>query len=487
MTDPNTPPQSGDSQNDQPTTEDPTQPQPTQEYAAQGQSAQGQAAPSQPSQTPTQQYPGQPAQVPIQQYQGQQVPMQQIPGPQPQSSYATSGGAQPVGSQPIGAQQYGAQAPAGPPVKQVQSQPPGPARELGMGPSSRTAMRTIIGIVGALALILPVSAFAITGTGLSNLVREEATYDLPLTAESLAVDVDAASVFVTVGEEFDAPVVRTTHVGQRSQGMTPGITDVDGMTTIALERENQRDSWFPGSIREDSRVEIELPVDYARDLALDVSTRWGYTNVVGEFATVNATSETGALTFDVTADDVTAETGAGYIDVTGTMETLSMDSTTGWIETQRVNVAKEVTAHTRTGGMDLGLGEAAMPVDGITATAETGWLTVSLPRENRVRNMDVQGYDVDATSRNGMVSIDVDESRPGDGVIPIVVSASSGDVEIEYQSPQTVRGGDADEDDSADEDMDDEDSFDEEGAFDEEMDANDLTDEERAAGEVDDA
>lgn len=131
-----------------------------------------------------------------------------------------------------------------------------------------------------------------------------------------------------------------------------------------------------------------------------------------------------------------------------------------------MNVARELSASTRTGAIDLSLGEAVVPVDGITATTSTGWVEVGVPRENRVRDTDVQGYSVDATSSNGTVSIDVKESTPGDGIVPIVASADSGDVDVTYQSPQTVHG-DADDADEYDDEFDDEDAFDEEGAPDE--------------------
>lgn len=453
MTDPNTPPQPGDPQNDQPTLPN-------------GQQA-GQPV-DQPGQEPTRQYPAQ----------AQPQPTQAYPQPQPTQAYPQqpSMGGQIPPQQPQAAQSFATQAPAGQQTKPVRSQPPGPARDLPMGRTSRTALRTIVGIVGALALILPVSAFAIGGVQLSNLVREEATHDLPVDAEKLVVDVDASAVFVTVGEEFDVPTLTTTLVGQKSRSMTPDISDENGTTTVSLDEVGRSGAWFPGSLREESRVEIELPADYARDLDLDVSSRWGYsevvgrwgyTEVVGEFATVSTSTDAGAIHFDVIAQDVTAETGAGFIDGTGTMDTLSLDSSTGYIETQRVNVARELSASTRTGSIDLGLGEAVVPVDGITATTSTGWVEVSVPREDRVRDTDVQGYSVDATSSNGTVSIDVKESRPGDGIVPIVASASSGDVDVTYQSPQTVHG-DADDEDMDDESpFDDEDSFDEEGADDE--------------------
>ena len=462
MTDPNTPPQPGDPQNDQPTlpngqqagqpVDQPGQ-EPTRQYPAQ---AQPQPTQAYPQPQPTQAYPQQPSM-------GGQIPPQQ-----PQAAQASQPvGALPVGGQPQAAQSFAAQAPAGQQTKPVRSQPPGPARDLPMGRTSRTALRTIVGIVGALALILPVSAFAIGGVQLSNLVREEATHDLPVDAEKLVVDVDASAVFVTVGEEFDVPTLTTTLVGQKSRSMTPDISDENGTTTVSLDEVGRSGAWFPGSLREETRVEIELPADYARDLDLDVSSRWGYTEVVGEFATVSTSTDAGAIHFDVIAQDVTAETGTGYIDGTGTMDTLSLDSSTGYIETQRVNVARELSASTRTGSIDLGLGEAVVPVDGITATTSTGWVEVSVPREDRVRDTDVQGYSVDATSSNGTVSIDVKESHPGDGIVPIVASASSGDVDVTYQSPQTVHG-DADDEDMDDESpFDDEDSFDEEGAGDE--------------------
>ena len=181
-------------------------------------------------------------------------------------------------------------------------------------------------------------------------------------------------------------------------------------------------------------------------------TSWGFTELTGEFGSVNAMSEAGAMSLDVIAQDVAVETGAGYIDVTGTMDTLSLESTTGYLETRRVNVSQELTAYTRAGGIDLTLGETAVPVDGISATTTTGMVDVNVPREERVRGHNVDGYSVDADTNNGTASIDIVETKPGDGVVPITASASSGDVYISYADPQTV-DGDPDEDGAGSDDV----------------------------------
>jgi hypothetical protein len=240
-------------------------------------------------------------------------------------------------------------------------------------------------------------------------------------------------------------------VGQESRSTTPQIEEANGATTLTLEGRDRSADWFPGVAGEETTVEIELPTEYAQELALDVVTRWGFTELTGEFGSVNAMSEAGGMSVDVIAQDVAVETGAGYIDVTGTMDTLSLESTTGYLETGRVNVSQELTAYTRAGGIDLTLGETAVPVDGISATTTTGMVDVNVPREERVRGHNVDGYSVDADTNNGTASIDIVETKPGDGVVPITASASSGDVYISYADPQTVHGdpddeGDPDED-----------------------------------------
>lgn len=408
-----------------------------------------------PGQQPTQQYPT--SQYPPH---GQPAPQHGAPGHQPTQQYAAHalpggpGPGHPAGARypaPVGGPAAQPTAPQAVQPRPVQSQAAGPATTLTLGRSSRTAWRTIIGIVGALALILPVSAMAFTGTSLVGLVHEESTHDLPLEADALAVDVAAATVRVTVGDEFDAPVAHVSHVGQESRSTTPQIEDANGATTLTLEGRDRSADWFPGVAGEETIVEIELPTEYAQELALDVVTRWGFTEVIGEFGSVNAMSEAGAMSLDVIAQDAAVETGAGYIDVTGTMDTLSMESTTGYLETQRVNVSQELTAHTRTGGMDLTLGESAVPVEGISATTTTGMVDVNVPREDRVRGQNVDGYSVDADTNNGTASIDITETKPGDGVVPITASASSGDVYVSYADPQTVYGDPDDDTDAEDE------------------------------------
>ncbi|HLS34406.1 MAG TPA: hypothetical protein VK039_12530, partial [Brevibacterium sp.] len=102
----------------------------------------------------------------------------QAPGPSGPSAHPAPGAAYPA------------------PPKAPTSDSAGPARPLTVGSAPRSLMRVGIAIVGVLALLLPVSALAYTGVGLSTLVREETTHDLPADLEALTVDAHSATVEV---------------------------------------------------------------------------------------------------------------------------------------------------------------------------------------------------------------------------------------------------------------------------------------------------
>lgn len=333
--------------------------------------------------------------------------------------------------------------------KAPRSEPAGPARTLEVGSTSRTFMRTVVAIIGALALLIPASALAYGGVGLARLVHEETSYDLPIDADALAVSVDTATVRVSVSDEFDTPRVRHVYQGRDVDVQGPQVDDSAGTTTIDMERSTDSHRWWGPNAGMENTLHLELPTDYAEELDLDVTSRWGFTDVEGDFANVSTESEAGAIVLDVAAADVSVKTRAGFIDVSGAMDTLTLATSTGYIETSTVDVSESLSAKTNAGGVNLGLGENAVPTEGIEAHARTGSVDIGLPREDRVRGMNLAGYSVNASARSGMVDVEVQQSNPGEGVIPVTVSAASGNVNVFYQDD--IWGSeDTDTDDSDD-------------------------------------
>lgn len=310
------------------------------------------------------------------------------------------------------------------------SEPGGPARTLEVSSTSRVFMRTLVAVIGALALLVPASALAYTGVSLAGLVREETSYDLPTGATSLAVSADTATVEVSVSDELDSPRVRHVYQGRDIDVQPLTIGEADGEATIDMPRSVESRRWWAPNAGMENTLHVELPTDYARELDLDVTTRWGFTDVSGQFADVSAESEAGAIRLDVRAGDVSAKTRAGFVDASGAMDTLTLATSTGYIETSAVDVSGSLSATTNAGGIDLGLGENAVPRDGLEAHAQTGSVDIGLPQENRVR--DLAGYSVNATAGSGMVDVEVKQAT-GDDVVPVTVSASSGSVHIFYR------------------------------------------------------
>ncbi|GAA4511764.1 hypothetical protein GCM10023159_16520 [Brevibacterium yomogidense] len=350
------------------------------------------------------------------------------------------------------------------------SEPGGPARTLEVSSTSRVFMRSLVAVIGALALLVPASALAYTGVGLAGLVREETSYDLPTGVSSLAVSADTATVEVSVSDELDSPRVRHVYQGRDVDVQPPTIGEAGGEATIDMPRSTESRRWWAPNAGMENTLHVELPADYARELDLDVTTRWGFTEVNGQFANVSAESEAGAIRIDVTAGDVSAKTRAGFVDASGAMDTLTLDTSTGYIETSTVDVARSLSAKTNAGGIDLGLGENAVPRDGLEAHAQTGSVDIGLPQESRVR--DLAGYSVNATAGSGMVDVDVAQAT-GDDVVPVTVSAASGSVHIFYLDDFWDSGdsddGDADSSDSdiSDSDTDTTDSGDVDAVWDE--------------------
>ncbi|WP_101587148.1 hypothetical protein [Brevibacterium jeotgali] len=327
------------------------------------------------------------------------------------------------------------------------SESAGPARPLTVGSAPRSLMRVGIAVVGVLALLMPVSALAYTGVGLSTLVREETTHDLPADLEALTVNADSATVEVESRDDIDAPLVRHTYRGADTQKSTPAITGDEGTATVSIPRAPGSYRWWTPNVGMENTVTIELPSDQARTMDLDVMSDFGFTELVGEFNDVRVQTQAGAMVLDLEASTVEARTRTGFLDVSGAMDSLSMEATAGYIDGSHLEVAETVTARTTTGGIELGFSGTVVPVQGIEAHAQNGAVTVSLPREENLVDQDVTGYSVNAGSSAGWTDVAVQQTPPGDGVVPVTVSSDSGSVNVQYRDGSDgARGADTDDD-----------------------------------------
>ena len=143
------------------------------------------------------------------------------------------------------------------------------------------------------------------------------------------------------------------------------------------------------------------------------------------------------------------------------MTDLTLETTTGYIDAPELAVDGTASAQTATGAIDLGFSEAAVPLEGIEAHARNGAVTVALPREERLSAQDVAGYSVNASSSSGWTDVAVQQTAPGEGVVPVTVSSESGSVDVHDGSddwdgaePGDGSGGDGDRGDGDRDDQD---------------------------------
>lgn len=364
-------------------------------------------------------------------------------------------GTYPHGGYQPGPHGPGAQAAAGStyqaPPKAPTSDSAGPARPLTVGSAPRSLMRVGVAVVGVLALLVPVSALAYTGVGLSTLVREVTTHDLPTDLEALTVDVHSATVEVTSRDDIVAPVVQHTYQGAETTVSPPEITSDEGTATIAIPRAQRESRWWTPNVGMEDTVTIELPSDQAQKMDLEVTSDFGFTDLDGEFNDVRVQTQAGAMVLNLDASTVDARTRTGFLDVSGAMENLTLEATAGYIDGSHLEVEETVSARTTTGGIELGFSETIVPVQGIEAHAKNGAVTVSLPREENLADQDMTGYSVSASSSSGWTDIAVAQTPPGDGVIPVTVSSDSGAVDVHYRDGSDGQAG-ADSDDDSDDD-----------------------------------
>jgi len=359
----------------------------------------------------------------------------QAPGPSGPSAHPAPGAAYPA------------------PPKAPTSDSAGPARPLTVGSAPRSLMRVGIAIVGVLALLLPVSALAYTGVGLSTLVREETTHDLPADLEALTVDAHSATVEVEARDDIDAPQVRHTYQGAETEVSGPDITADGATAAISMPRTQHSFRWWAPRVGMEDTLTIELPADQAQSMDVDVTTVFGFTALDGGFGSVRAESQAGAMRLDVDASTVDARTRTGVLDVSGAMTNLTMETTAGYIDGSRLEVEETVSARTTTGGIELGFRGATVPAQGIEAHARNGSVTVALPREGDLTEQEVTGYSVNASSSSGWTDVAVDQMPPGDGAVPVTVSSESGSVDVHYRDGSDGMSG-ADTDDDWNEDPD---------------------------------
>lgn len=341
--------------------------------------------------------------------------------------------------------------PTAPQPQPPRSQPAGPARPLRLSKGGRTGLRTTVAIVGALALLIPTAGLASTGYSLATLSHDTSTAQLPADAQALTIEVGNASVEVTVTESVDQPAVTFERTGHRVRAAATQVEEADGTVRVTVpDQKHSGPRWLPDVGRED-RLRVDLPAAYAEDLDLDVTSRWGFTEVTGAFATAHIESEGGAIHLDVDAQDVSAQTSTGLIDVTGTMDTLRMVSSQGYLGTWDANVARSLVAQTATGAVSLQLGSDAVPAEGVEALTETGSIDIGLPRESFITAEDFQGYAVDARTQTGNTDIRVRPAAADAHAIPIRASAQTGTVTVAYlDASGDWVDSDADDPDDAD-------------------------------------
>jgi hypothetical protein len=305
----------------------------------------------------------------------------------------------------------------------------GPAEPVAVTRGGRIAARTLIAVVAVLALAVPTAAIGAGAYFQLNQTTIEHSADLPAEAASLRVEASDAAVYVQVDDEAEVPRVESRYEGRKRDIPAPVVTEDGDRTVVDVPMPDGPTTWLQGY----AEITVTLPGAYAEGLDLDVATSTGMVDVSGEYTSVTAKTETGAVTADVITGTADLSAGTGAVDVWGgSMDVLQVSTRTGAISVNDARVNSLLKAQTRSGWIDLGLDPAGVPVDGVEVAAKSGAVTVEVPLEQEIADPDITGYSVSAQTQVGRSRVEIAQRQPGEGILPLTVSTSSGEIAVEY-------------------------------------------------------
>lgn len=319
--------------------------------------------------------------------------------------------------------------------------------------SSGIVWKTVIAIVAVLALIGPLSVFAVSMVGLASYTKEAQNGAMPENIDKLEIRTSRASVSVVDSAEigdrdmppesqvtgwFDARYrqskndsERTSPVTVRTEGST-AVVDVDPRGTHGID------------------VTIGLPADLAEKLNLDLNVSRGSIEVLGKYKDIAVAMTGGAVDVEGEAEKLALDVKGGEAEAEGRFDEASFKVQGGAVTGLPIEAKKKVSVNVTAGTADLQLGPDTQPAEGVDLSVAAGSASLLLPEAKAVKNG--RGYVIvdDGQANLGSTTIDIEARRVADMSnvgkdIPLHVNAGAGDLEIGYWADDEDVSGDEDD------------------------------------------
>ncbi|CAN5802891.1 hypothetical protein BH10ACT9_BH10ACT9_36620 [soil metagenome] len=240
-----------------------------------------------------------------------------------------------------------------------------------LSPGGRTALRAIVVIVAALALLCGVGGLTAAAVGIGNTRVIADNQSLPSSMRTLTIDTGAVPMRVHIESDDEAGeprvemrFVTVSQAGEQSLDIAAGTDtriDVRGRTAEWLE-------WARAG-----ELTVVLPPELARRLTVTTTQQLGVLDVDADLDRLVARSMGGAVILDGSARSIEAEVKHGAVvshDPISVRETFSANVIEGDIEVQFRDVApRTVDATSADGSVVLGLpGDGPFLVNAMTAS-----------------------------------------------------------------------------------------------------------------------
>ncbi|WP_166974468.1 DUF4097 domain-containing protein [Brevibacterium atlanticum] len=299
--------------------------------------------------------------------------------------------------------------------------------------SARLGLRTVLIVLAAIVLLIPVVVTAAHGASRLNYGKLESSQPLPETMKELKVSLDAgASVDVRTDDDAD-PTVKLRATGPRDAAPDLSVDSRGGVAEVGLDEHRKL---------ENTRVTVTVPTEIAGDLKLSLDSNYGTFDVDGDYREIIADTNGGALSVTGSADRIHTSTDWGATSLEGTFGTVEAKTEVGAIDGEDLTVTDHLDAVTSTGTLDLAFTDEAIPSGGIKAKTEEGSIDLRLPNLELVNEEADENYlyRINAKSTDGSVDLasdlkkyDVSEDPKDDEdttLVPISATADTGTVTV---------------------------------------------------------
>ncbi|WP_210603467.1 hypothetical protein [Brevibacterium oceani] len=299
--------------------------------------------------------------------------------------------------------------------------------------SARLGLRTVLIILAAIVLLIPVIVTAAHGASRLHYGKLESSQALPETMKELKVGLSmGASVDIRTDDDAD-PTVELRATGPRDAVPDLTVDSRGGVAEVGLDDEKKL---------ENTRITVTVPTEVARDLKLGLDSNYGTFDVDGDFAEISADTDGGALTVSGSADRIRTSTDWGATSLEGTFGTVEAKTGVGAIDGEDLTVTDHLDAVTSTGTLDLAFTDEAIPSGGISAKTEEGPIELRLPNLKLANEKGDEDfvYRINAKSTDGSVDLasdlkkyDVSEDPKDDEdetLVPISATADTGTVTV---------------------------------------------------------